>query len=424
MKNITAIILAAGHGTRMKSELPKVLHRLHSKPLLSFVIEALESALPASLARKILVLGYKDKNVKNAFPGLKTVVQEKPLGSGDGVKRAKGLLSRFNGYILILYGDTPFIRKESIKELIKKHTRDKPSCTLLTANIKDPRGYGRILRGANGSIVKIIEDQDTSIYEKVIEEINVGCYCFNKEDLFSGLDKLKINAKKGEYYLTDVIEILRKSNKKVSSVECKDPVEALGINSKFDLARANNIIRKRVLESLMLKGVTVVDSSSTLINMDAKIGKDTVIHPHTIIEEDVIIGRKCEIGPFARIRKNTAIQDNVEIGNFVELVRTKVSSGTKIKHMAYIGDAKIGRNVNIGAGTITANFDGRKKNKTVIEDRAFIGVGAILIAPVKVGSGAIVGAGSVVTKNRDVPPRTTVVGVPARVLNKEKSYEG
>ncbi len=418
MKNIAAIILAAGRGTRMKSDVPKVLQRLQSKPLLGFILEALDGA---GVDKKILILGYRDREVKSAFPGIETLIQDKLLGSGDAAKRAKGPLSSFKGDILILYGDTPFIRASTIKKLIKKHRSENAACTLLSAAIPDPEGYGRILRDSDGNIVRIIEDSEASIYEKVIEEINVGCYCFNREDLFASLDRLKMNAKKKEYYLTDAVEALRKSGKTIASVSSRDPREALGINSKIDLARANDIIKKQALEILMLKGVTIVDPGSTFVDTGAKVGKDTVIYPHTVIESDVAIGKNCRIGPFARIRKNTSIGDNVEIGNFVELVRTKVLSGTRIKHMTYLGDAEIGKNVNVGAGTITANYDGKKKNRTVIEEEAFIGVGSIFVAPVRVGRGAVVGAGSVVTKGRDVPAGKTVVGIPARVLNNRRN---
>jgi len=415
LKSTAAVILAAGRGTRMKSDVPKVLQHLQSRPLLSFTLEALKGA---DIDKKIIVVGYKDEAVKSVFPNIETVVQDKLLGSGDAVKRTKNLLASFRGDIVVLYGDTPFIRASTIKKLIKKHRSEKASCTLLSAIMPEPAGYGRILRDADKNIVKIIEDADASIYEKVIEEINVGCYCFNREDLFSSLDRLKMNMKKKEYYLTDLIEALRKSGKKVASVLSNDSHEALGINSKIDLAYANKIARERVLELLMLKGVTIVDPGSTFVDKDAKIGKDTVIHPHTVIEGSVVVGKNCQIGPFAKIRKNTCIADSVEIGNFVELVRTKVSSGTKIKHMTYLGDAEVGKNVNIGAGTITANYDGKNKSKTTIEDGSFIGAGSIFIAPVKVGRAAIVGAGSVVTKGKDVPAGKTVTGIPAKIYDK------
>ena len=414
MKKIAAVVLAAGRGTRMNSHLPKVLHRLQSKPLLGFVLEALKRA---GINRQILVLGYKDKAVKSAFPAAEVVTQKELLGSGDAVKSAKRALSSFKGDILVICGDTPFIRKETIEKLMTEQKNSGASCTILTAKLTNPAGYGRILRDDAGNILKIIEEKNASAYEEVIEEINVGCYSFDKKDLFSSLEKLKMDAKKKEYYLTDVIEMLAEKNKRVSSVLCEDPDEAIGINSKIDLARANVIIKKRTLVALMSEGVTIVDPDSTFVDTGAKIGRDTVIEPHTIIENGVTIGKNCHIGPFARIREKTKIDDNVEIGNFTELVRTKVSSGSKIKHMTYLGDAEIGKGVNVGAGTVTANYDGKNKNKTIIEDNAFIGVGAILIAPVKIGKGAVVGAGSVVTRNKNVPPRKTVAGVPARILN-------
>jgi len=417
MKDLAAIILAAGRGTRMNSEVPKVLARLHERPILSFILNSLAAA---GVEKKVLVVGYKEKAVKKEFPDLDTVLQGKPLGSGDAVKMTKNFFNTFKGDILVLYGDTPFIKKETISRLIKKHKEEDASCTILSSRIKNPSGYGRIVRGKNDKILKIIEDHEAGIYEKVIEEINVGCYCFKKEDLFSCVDKIKMNKEKREYYLTDVVELLTKSNKKVFSVECKDKIEYLGINSKLNLAEASDVVRNKILTILMLKGVTIIDPKSTFVDMDAEIGKDTVIRPNTIIEKNVTIGENCTVGPFARIRPGTVLSDNVEIGNFVELVRTKVSSGTKIKHMSYLGDAVIGKDVNVGAGTITANYDGSKKHKTIIEDNSFIGVGSIFVAPVKIGRGAVVGAGSVVTKNNNVPPHKTVVGVPAKILSKKK----
>ena len=410
---MAAVILAAGRGTRMNSDVPKALQPLHSRPMLRFVTEVLKRC---GVKKQILILGYKAKDIKKIFKGHDYVMQKKLLGSGDAVKRTKGLLARFRGDILVLYGDTPFITAETIRRLVSKHKKEKASSTVLTASVDDPSGYGRILKDETGFLSAIIEDKDALGYEKAIKEINVGCYCFNKKDLFLCLDKLKINAKKREFYLTDVIKMMKGKDKKVISLTCKDNVQAFGVDSKADLARANNIMKKRILELLMSNGVSIVDVDTTFIDKDAKIGKDTVIKPHTIIEKNVTIGKNCEIGPFARIRQGTRLADNVAVGNFVELVRTKVSRGSKIKHMTYLGDAEVGKNVNIGAGTITANYDGKRKNKTVIADGAFIGVGAILIAPVKIGKGALVGAGSVVTRKKNVPPHKTVAGVPARLL--------
>ena len=413
MKNVRAIILAAGRGIRMKSDTPKVLHHVHLRPMLEYPVKALESA---GVDKTILVLGYKNKEVKKIFTSLESVIQKRLLGSGDAVKITKKLFKKFKGKILVLCGDTPLIMKDTITKILKEHEREKASVTLLTAFVECAYGYGRISRDASGRIIGIIEEKDANRREKEIKEINVGCYCFEKDELFSSLDKLKINAKKKEYYLTDVVEILKMKNKKISSVLCKDSYEALGINSRHDLATAGRIINNKVLQRLMKAGVTIVDPRSTFVDSSAKIGTDTIIYPNTVIDKNVSVGKNCSIGPFARLREGTKLENSVEVGNFVELVRTRVSSGTKIKHLTYLGDADLGKNVNVGAGVITANYDGKNKNKTIIESEAFIGVGAILIAPVKVGRGAIVGAGSVVTKKKNVPRGKTVIGAPARIL--------
>lgn len=414
---ISAIILAAGRGKRMKSKTTKVLQELHARPLIFFIIETLNKA---GIGKKALVVSANDKTIEKAFDGLDIIRQKKPLGSGDAVREAERFLAGSDNSILVVCGDTPFITKESIKDLIKKHREKKAACTLLTARLEDPREYGRILRDAGGDIVRIAEEKDLARSEKALDEVNVGCYCFNKKDLLNHIGSLKLNRKKKEYYLTDIVMILKKEGRRIASVTCRDSIEALGINSKCDLARANEIMKNKILKSFMLNGVTVVDPQTTFVDMEAKIGRDTVIYPNTVIEKGVIIGKNCRLGPFARIRKGTTLSDNVHIGNFVELVRTRIGSGTRVKHMTYLGDAKIGKKANIGAGTITANYDGKNKNRTVIGDRAFVGVGSILIAPVKVGRDAVIGAGSVVTKNKNVPPGKTVVGIPARVLNKTK----
>ena len=262
---------------------------------------------------------------------------------------------------------------------------------------------------------------DASIYEKVIEEANVGVYCFDKVLLFETLEKIRPDNRKKEYYLTDTIELLSKSNALIDSVSTDDPEEFLGVNTRNDLIQAEQVIRRRILNNIMQQGVTIIDPLNTYIEGDVDIKDDTVIYPYTFIENGVKIGKSCTIGPFARLRTGSIVDDEVSIGNFVEIVRSRIGSLTKIRHQSYIGDTIIGKNVNIGAGTIVANYDGKHKNKTIIEDNAFIGTGTILIAPVKVGKGAVTGAGSVVTKNHDVPAGKTVVGVPARILKNRKT---
>jgi bifunctional UDP-N-acetylglucosamine pyrophosphorylase / glucosamine-1-phosphate N-acetyltransferase len=276
-----------------------------------------------------------------------------------------------------------------------------------------------VVRSSGGKIKKMVEELDASIYEKVIEEINVGVYCFNKRALFYGLEKVKPNNKKEEYYLTDTIEVLTKSNMTVESVTTDNNEEFLGVNTRAELAKAESVMRKRISDKIMDSGVTIIDPANTYIASGTKIGKDTIIYPYTFIENDVKIGANCSIGPFARLRPGTIVEDNVGIGNFAETVRSSIGQGTKVRHQCYIGDTVIGKNVNIGAGTIVANYDGKEKHKTVIEDNAFIGTGTILIAPVKIGKGAVTGAGSVVTRNKNVPAGKTVIGIPARLLNKK-----
>jgi len=418
MKDTIAIILAAGKGTRMKSEVPKILHEILGKPIIYHILECLKDA---GVKEIITVAGYGCDLLKKALPiNVKIVLQKKLLGSGDAVMATRNILKRYSGDILIICGDTPIIKGETLTRLIKEHKSSGASATVLTARIKDPGPYGRIVRGEGGEILKIAEETEARLYEKVINEINVGTYCFTKEDLFTALKEVKPNNKKKEFFLTDTIGILYNKGKMIESVLAEDPEEIVGINTRIDLAQATRILKERILEDVMSGGVTIEDTSSTTIYPGVKIGPDTIIHPNTLIESDVEIGRNCHIGPFAHLRPGVRIGDNVEVGNFVELVRTNVKNGTKVKHHTYLGDAIVGKGVNVGAGTITANFDGKNKNRTVIGDGAFIGVGAILIAPVKIGARAIVGAGCVVPKNHDVPNGATVVGVPAKVLQKRK----
>jgi len=420
MKNIATIILAAGEGTRMKSSLPKVLHAICGKPMLKYLIDNVNSI---GMEKVIVVIGHKAGLVKERIDGIQCIKQDKLLGTGDAVARARGAILKDSKIdnVLILYGDTPLLSQEIIKKLIEKHITTGASATILTAQLKNPTGYGRIIRSSGDKIVKIVEELDASIYEKVTEEINVGVYCFNKRALFYGLEKIKPDNNKEEYYLTDAIKVLTKSNMPVESITTSDTEEFLGVNTRAELGKAELVMRKRILAGIMDLGVTIVDPDNTYIEHGVEIGKDTIIYPYTFIENDVKIGAGCSIGPFARLRPGTIIEDNVGVGNFVEIVRSSIGQETKIKHQCYIGDTVIGKNVNIGAGTIVANYDGKEKHKTVIEDNAFIGTGTILIAPVKVGKGAVTGAGSVITRNKNVPAGKTVVGIPARILNKGKN---
>jgi len=421
MKNIATIILAAGEGTRMKSSLPKVLHNICGKPMLEYLIDNVNSI---GINKVIVIVGHKAKLVKKQIGGIKCIVQNELLGTGDAVSKARSALLKDNKIdnVLILYGDTPLLSQEIIKKLVEKHVSSNAGATLLTAQLKNPTGYGRVIRSSGGKIVKIVEELDASIYEKIIEEINVGVYCFSKRALFYGLEKIKPDNKKEEYYLTDTIEVLTKANILVESVTTNNAEEFLGVNTRAELGKAELVMRKRILYRIMDGGVTIIDPANTYIEHGVEIKKDTVIYPYTFIENNVKIGSDCNIGPFARLRPGTVIEDRVGIGNFVEIVRSSIGQETKIRHQCYIGDTVIGKNVNIGAGTIVANYDGKEKYKTIIEDNAFIGTGTILIAPVKIGKGAVTGAGSVVTRNKNVPAGKTVVGIPARLLDKGKKH--
>ena len=417
MNNIGCIILAAGKGTRFKSDTPKVLHELHGRPILQNLLDAVAEV---GFRRPAVVIGYKSGKVRNFLRDKAiAVIQRKQLGTADAVKVGKKYLSRFKD-ILVLYGDVPLVKAGTIRSLIKEHRTSGASCTLLTVFVDDPAGYGRIVRGSSDEVRGIVEEKEAGEEEKRIREINVGLYCFNRRDLFEAIKKVGRSKVKKEYYLTDLIEILISEGKKVSAVLTDDTDETMGINSREGLSRAFLALNKRMIKKLTESSVTVMDPSTVYISPDAKIGKDTVIYPFVVIEKNVKVGKRCSIGPFCRLRSGTVLEDDIEIGNFVEVVRSKVKSKSKAKHLTYLGDCVVGREVNIGCGTITANFDGKKKNRTTIGDKAYIGSGTIFVAPVKVGKGAVTGAGSVVLRNKNVPARAVAVGVPARILNKRE----
>ncbi len=419
MSDFRAIILAAGKGTRMKSETPKVLHQVAGKPVLQYVLDVTKYL--RSL-KTYVVVGHKSEMVK-AYLGsdVQIAIQKQLLGTADAVRSVEGFMRGYRGHALILCGDTPLLDKDIIRSLVRKHLKTKAVCTVLTAKIPDAGTYGRIIRNHDGSIAAIREHKDANDEERAINEINVGVYCFRSPVLFENLKKIALNPKKKEFYLTDIIELLLSRGQKVETLVTDDPNVAFGVNTREDLALCESILRERITKRLMLSGVTIVDPKTTFIDDDVKIGQDTVIHPFTVIQSGVKIGRECSIGPFARVRPGTTIGNKVEIGNFGEISRTTIGDATIMKHFGFLGDAQIGMNVNVGAGCVTANYDGKNKSKTVIKSKAFIGSDAILVAPVEIGAEAVVGAGSVVTKNTKVPKGKVAVGIPARVISKRRT---
>ncbi|MFH0918487.1 MAG: NTP transferase domain-containing protein [Candidatus Omnitrophota bacterium] len=414
-KKIAVIILAAGKSTRMKSELPKVLHPLCGRPMLSYVLDSVGALKPAQV---VAVLGYQQELVRKLIPkGVKIAVQKKLLGTADAVKCGLAALGGFQGTVLIICGDIPLLKKQTLKKLLEYHFENNVDATLLTAQLKEPAGYGRIMRDKYFSICGIVEEKDADEVQKDIQEINTGIMAFKKEKLLAGLGSIRLNKRKKEYYLTDIIKIFAKKNYLVDGVKIKDAVEALGINTRGQLAKANAIMQKTINDKLMQDGVTIVDPPSTFINFGTQIGKDTVIYPFTVIERDVKIGKRCFLGPFAHLREGSKLADDVTAGNFIEIVRSRIGNKTLVKHFSYLGDCSVGSDVNIGAGTVTANFDGKNKHYTVIEDNANIGSDTVMVAPVRIGRFSATGAGAVVIRN--IPDKTVAVGVPARILKKK-----
>jgi len=414
--NIAVIILAAGKSTRMKSGMPKVLHKLCGRAMLGYVLDLVASLKPKQV---VAVLGFKQEMVRKIIPkGIKTVVQKKLIGTADAVKAGLSVLKGFKGTVLVLYGDNPLLKKDTLKRLLDYHIKNNVDATLLTAQLKKPAGYGRVIRNKYFSICAIVEEKDADEVDKDVQEINTGIMAFKKESLENNLKHIRPNNRKKEYYLTDIIGILAKKGCLVEAVKAEDAQEALGINTGAELAGANYIMQKRINEKFMLEGVTIVDPATAFISFGTKIGEGSVIYPFTVIERDVKIGKRCSVGPFAHLRDSVRLGDGVTAGNFIEMVRAKIGAKTFVKHFSYIGDSSVGASVNIGAGTVTANFDGLKKNYTTIKDKVNIGSDTIIVAPARIGRCASTGAGSVVTKN--VPDNTVVAGVPARTLRKKR----
>ncbi|MGZ8796251.1 MAG: bifunctional UDP-N-acetylglucosamine diphosphorylase/glucosamine-1-phosphate N-acetyltransferase GlmU [Thermoanaerobaculia bacterium] len=435
-QNLEVVILAAGLGKRMKSATIKILHRAAGRPIIEYVLDLaadLTDALP------VMVVGHQRDAVQQAVAGrARFAVQQQQLGTGHAVLQAAKILeaSGLKGRrVLILSGDVPLTRPETLQKLLDEHERSQNALTLLTMKLDDPAMYGRIVRDSNG-VAKIVEAKEASPEEKRIKEVNAGIYVFDGEHLFDDLRSLSNTNAQGEYYLTDLIAVLRKSGRPVGAVVADDPIEALGVNSRSDLAQVEGEIQRRVVERLMNEGVTFRNPATVVIDSMVSIGNDTVVYPYVTIEGATRIGSGCVIepgvhlqnvtignnvhvktgtvaegadiaeeatvGPYAHLRPGTKLARKVKVGNFVETKKAVFGEGAKASHLSYIGDAEVGADVNIGAGTITCNYDGVNKHKTVLEDGVFIGSDSQLVAPVRIGRGAYVGAGSTITK--DVPP--------------------
>lgn len=418
-KDTAVIILAAGEGKRMKSDCPKVIHDLMDKPMVNYVVEAAEKLSPKDI---IIVVGRKHPEVRDVLPkGVTVVYQASPRGTADAVKCAKKALRPGVKNIIVLYGDTPLITERTIGELYAFHKEKDCACTVLTAFLDNPAGYGRILRNGAGQFIGIVEDKDAGFSQKAIAEINTGMYVFDKGSLLEGLEHVKPFNQSGEFYLTDVVGGLFHKNKKIGACPASDSFEVLGVNSPAELRAAAGVLRVRLLDSFAEAGVVIMDYATTFIHPSATIDAGTEVLPFTFIEKDVCVGRDCSIGPYAHLREGTVLRDNVSVGNFAEIKNSVLEDGVRMHHVGYLGDTKVGQKTNIGAGTVVANFDGRKKNRTLIKEKAFIGCDAVLIAPVVIGKNAVVGAGSVVTRGHHVRDGATVAGVPARELNVKRS---
>lgn len=442
-----AVVLAAGQGTRMKSKLYKVLHPVCGKPMVQHVIDQVTKL---HIEQIVTVIGHGAEKVKAELGGQsRYVLQDEQLGTGHAVLQAKDILGKSCGTTLVVCGDTPLIKAETMEALFKHHEETGAKVTVLTAQALDPAGYGRIVRNETGLVEKIVEHKDASDEERLISEINTGTYCFDNQALFAALNEVKNDNVQGEYYLPDVIEILKNKGEIVSAYKTADFEETLGVNDRVALAEAERIMRQRINKQHMQNGVTIIDPLTTYIGSDVEIGADTVVMPGSMINGKTTIGSDCKIGPnseikdcrignatvirqsvayesqigsgvnigpFAHIRPQSDILDDVKIGNFVEIKKAVFGKGSKASHLSYIGDAEVGSDVNIGCGSITVNYDGKNKYLTKIEDGVFVGCNSNLIAPVTVGKGAYIAAGSTITEN---VPGDALALARARQINKE-----
>jgi len=444
----SAVILAAGKGVRMCSELPKVAHRVAGRPMILHIVNTVKQA---GINDITIIVGYGKEIVQEIFNGddnIRFAVQEEQLGTGHALMQAEKKVD-LESTVLVLTGDTPLLQPSTITKLLDTHRDNQAVATVLTTEISNPYGYGRIIRNPDSSLKRIVEEKDASEEEKKIKEINSGIYCFKADRVFQALSCITTSNAQGEYYLTDVLGILRNSQGKIA-ILCTDATEEIyGINDRVQLSYAESIIRRRKNIELMKNGITIVDPATTFIDCDVKIGRDTVILPFTMIEGKTTIGECCEIGPGVRIsssfigsnvtiessrirearvgdhctigpysylRPEAVLHNGVKVGDFVEIKKSTIGEKSKVPHLSYIGDAQVGKEVNIGCGTITCNYDGKTKHPTILEDRVFVGSNTNLVAPVKLGENSIIGAGSTIT--RDIPANSMgVERAKQRVIN-------
>lgn len=399
--DIKSVILAAGKGTRMKSETPKVLHEIFGKTLVGYVLDNVKNIT----SENFVIIGHHagevENFVKTNYENAKTVLQTPQLGTGHAVSMVCPMLKDYKGLVLILCGDTPLITEETLKDFIEFHKSQNSDLTVMSTIFENPANYGRIIREPDNTLKCIVEEKDATPEQKAVKEVNAGIYCIDWAKVQPAFSQLTSNNAQGEYYLTDIIEWGKKNCLNVNAYIMKNNEEIFGINSRLHLAEATKIMQKRINEKHMINGVTIVDPDTTYISADTEIGQDTVIFPATYIEGKNKIGKNCKIGPCAHLRGGVEIADNVKIGNFVEVKKSKIASNTNAGHLSYIGDSEVGSNVNIGAGTITANYNPltKEKSKTVLKDSVKIGSNTVLVAPVTIEEGANIGALSVITKN-------------------------
>lgn len=402
--DIKAVILAAGKGTRMKSETtPKVLHQIMGKTLLGYVLDNVKNFV----SEEYVIVGHHAQEVENFvksnYENAKTVLQSPQLGTGHAVSMVCPDLQNYDGLVLILCGDTPLVKEETLKKFVEYHKSQNSDITVMSTLFDNPTGYGRIIREQDNSLQCIVEEKDANPEQKAVKEVNAGIYCLNWGKIKDAFGQLKSNNAQGEYYLTDIISWGKTKALKVNAYILENSDEIYGINSRLNLAQAAKMMNHRNLERYMINGVTIVDPDSTWISEDTEIGQDTIVYPFTYIEGKNTIGKSCKIGPCAHFRGNVEVCDNVKVGNFVEVKKAKISSNTNVGHLSYIGDSELGEYVNIGAGTITANYNPltKEKTKTILKDNVKIGSNTVLVAPITVEEGANIGAGTVVTK--DIP---------------------